>query len=256
MTPRRFGEMFRNPFARDRARAEVDDDFSHHFEAKVRDLIADGLSEADAHSKATHAFGDVDRWRHRGYRENKRRLLHHTRRQARIELWEDLRTALRRIMRHPHQATLAVTVLALGLGAGATVLTVLEHVLLRPLPFPDPHRVVSVGKELPDGRAPIALAPRDYLDWKESQRSFTDIAATRASAMTLQLDRPYIVGGLRVESSFFDVVGVQPGLGRAVLPEDDEVGAPTVAILTYDFWRTRLGADPSILGRTLSIAET
>ncbi len=253
MIPRRFGEMFRNPFARDRARAEVDDDFSHHFEAKVRDLVAAGLSEAEAHSKATHAFGDVDRWRHRGYRENKRRLLHHTRRQARIGLWEDLRTALRRIVRHPHQATLAVTVLALGLGAGATVLTVLERVLLRPLPFPDPHRVVSVSKELPDGGTP-ALAPRDYLDWKASQRSFTDMAATRATALTLQLDRPYTVGGLRVESSFFDVVGVQPGLGRAVLPEDDEVGAPTVAVLMFDFWRTRFGADPGILGRTLSIA--
>ena len=80
------------------------------------------------------------------------------------------------------------------------------------------------------------------------------MAATRARAMTLQLDRPYVVGGLRVESSFFDVVGAQPWLGRAVLPEDDEIGAPTVAVLMYDFWRTRFGADPDILGRTLSIA--
>ena len=255
MTPRPFARMFRNPFARGAARSEVDDDFAHHFDAKVSDLIADGLSETEAHTKATHAFGDVDRWKNRGYRENQLRLLHHTRRQARIELWEDLRTALRRIIRHPHQATLAVTVLALGLGAGATVLTVLDHVLLRPLPFRDAHRVVSVSKLDPDGRTPMPwFAPRDYLDWKESQRSFTDMAATRGSAMTLQLDRPYVVGGLRVESSFFDVVGAQPWLGRAVLPEDDEIGASTVAVLMYDFWRTRFGADPDILGRTLSIA--
>ncbi len=173
-------------------------------------------------------------------------------------LAQDLRHGLRLIQKAPGFAAAAVVLMALGIGANTAIFTVVDAVLLRPLPFPAPERLVRLwhvppAKSFP-GMSTFSVSPANYLDWRSQARSFSGMAAYGPRELTLTGgDRPEALTAGLVTSDFFSVVGVQPLLGRTFTRDEDGPGGGHVVVLSNSFWRRRFAADPRIVGRTLAL---
>jgi predicted permease len=169
-----------------------------------------------------------------------------------MDAWSrDLRYAVRSLRREPGFTFLALLALALGIGATTAIFTVVDSVLLRALPYEDPQRLV-VTLHGPDASGPVS--PADYLDYRRSAQSFERLSAAQAWGATLtDGERPERVNGLQVAPDLFDLLGVPPLLGRPFGAGDDEPGSNRVVVLGHAIWQRRFGADPSIVGRSLSL---
>lgn len=165
----------------------------------------------------------------------------------------DLKLAFRSLLRAKGFLVSAVACLALGLGANIAVLSQVDHLVLRPLPFPDSRSLVEVdAKDTATGAVqPMTMA--DFLDLQTQCRSFQGLAACTSRVKTLQgLDEPVRLDVGMVTANFFQLLGVRPRLGRLVFTMEEEASKPaTTAILRHDFWMERMGGDPSVIGRTL-----
>src|SRR5215213_6779639 len=167
-------------------------------------------------------------------------------------LLQDLRFGLRTLAKRPGFALVAVLTLALGIGANTAIFSVVNAVLLRPLPFRDAERLVVVYET-------TQSVPRDYVsvpnleDYRTGARSFEGFATYVPQSVNLTGAgaEPERVVGAFVTSSFFPVVGAGPALGRALLPEDDAEGGGRVAVLSHEMWQRRFGAEPSAVGKSL-----
>jgi len=166
-------------------------------------------------------------------------------------LLQDLRFAVRSFRRVPGFTSVAAFTLALGIASATSVFSVADAVLLRPLPFPDPDRLVHVWVTEPDrGERREVVAGATYLDWKRDAHSFEGLAGYRRIDFNLTGDElPERVGGVSVTSDFFAVLGVHAALGH--LPGRGDTGSDRTVVLTDAFWRSRLGADRAALGSTL-----
>ena len=173
-------------------------------------------------------------------------------------LLQDLRHTLRGLARSPGFAAAAIGTLALAIGANTAIFSVVRGVLLKPLPFASPERLVRVEERGDDG-LPSNTGYATFLDWKERARSFSAIAVigqwrpTLASSSAFPAER---VEGLRVSDGFFRMLGVAPALGRDFLSSEDRPGGDRAVILSDALWRTRFGADPSIVGKVIRLGET
>jgi putative ABC transport system permease protein len=169
-----------------------------------------------------------------------------------MDLLADLRYALRLLRKTPVFTIAAIGTLALGIGANTTIFSLVQTVLLRPLPYLDPDRVVMVWEDATAAGFPRNTpAPGNFNDWRRSNRSFTDMAATRFAFATLTMDgAPELVLGRGVTPNFFDVLGVRPVLGRSITPADDRAGV-NVAVISHALWQRRYSGDPDIVGRTI-----
>ena len=171
-------------------------------------------------------------------------------------LLQDIRFALRGFRRSPGFAAVAIATLAIGIGANTAVFSVVDGVLLRPLGFPHPERLVSLAEFDSAGhRDNVGWAT--YADWRRQAKSFEDVTVTsywnptlvgRADAQPLE--------GLRVSAGFFRMLGVRPALGREFLPEEDRPGRNRVAIIGHGLFVRRFGGDPAVVGRTISLGGT
>ncbi|MGI9182536.1 MAG: ABC transporter permease [Longimicrobiaceae bacterium] len=179
-------------------------------------------------------------------------------------LLQDLRYALRQLGRGPGFAAVVVVTLALGIGANAAIFSLFEQVLLRPLPVHEPERLVNLGAPGPKtgntscnqaGECDQIFSYPMFRDLEAAQQSLTGLAAHRHFGANLATRNQTFSGGATlVSGSYFPVLGLQPALGRLLGPEDDRtVGAHPVAVLSYRFWETRLGADPAVLDQTLLV---
>jgi putative ABC transport system permease protein len=171
-------------------------------------------------------------------------------------LLQDVRYAIRTLVKKPGFAAITILTLAIGIGGNAAIFSAVRAVLLRPLPFPDPDRVVQLFSTTV--RNPEAVAgtasPPDFIDWRRESTSFVEMAAINAGAYALTGDGPAEqVTGASVTGGFFTVLGVAPLYGRALTVEDDAVGGPGVAVLSHALWTRRFGADPQAVGRTITI---
>ena len=168
-------------------------------------------------------------------------------------LLQDLRYAIRMLLKRPGFTLVAVVTLAIGIGANAAIFSVANAVLLRPLPFKDQERLVTireVGPRAFQEGAPVT-AP-DYLFWREQQRSFEHLAALKGQVINLtSYGEPERIGGNAVTVNFFSMLGVTPALGRAFLAEDEQPGRERVAIITHGLWQRKLGSDPEAVGKEL-----
>jgi putative ABC transport system permease protein len=174
------------------------------------------------------------------------------------KLWEDLRLALRGLRRHPGFAAAVVATLALGIGGNVALFSIVDGVLLRPLPYPDPDRLVIVWENdrLRGTDREGASAP-DYLDLVEQSRSFeTTAARTRQSRTLGTAAEPVHVSAARVSSSYFRLLGVPPVLGRTFDAADEQPGAEHVLVLTERLWRERFAAEPAVVGRSVLLDGT
>ena len=227
---------------------ELDEEIDFHIELETQKNLRLGLDRDEARRRALVAFGGVQRFReeHRevrgiGWME---------------ELASDSRHALRTLRRSPVVAGAAILTLAIGLGATTAIFSAVNAVMLRPLPFPDPSRLVMLWESNPDrGWAQANIAPANMFDWREQVPAFADVAAyTAEGRITLTGDGPpRIVSGVSVTGTFFSVLGVRPRIGRAFTEEETwDEGAP-IAIISDRLWREDFGSDPDILSRTIEL---
>jgi putative ABC transport system permease protein len=169
----------------------------------------------------------------------------------RILMTHDIRQAVRLLFHHPLFSSTAVAILALGIGASTAIFSVVDAALLRPLPFPDSRRLVSVGETL-EGR-PTAVSPVNFYDWQAQARSFSGLAIYTDQGMTLTWnDRAEAVNGVAASSTFFPVLGVKPVLGRWFAAEDDREPGPSSVVLGYALWQRAFGGAADVIGRRAS----
>src|SRR6478735_3376476 len=167
----------------------------------------------------------------------------------------DFRYALRMLVKFPIFSGLAILTLALGIGANTAIFTVFDAVLLKPLPLVRPEQLVRIYNTGPQlDRAPVS--PANFLDWKEQNRVFQQIAAYSGNDYTmLGRDVPERLLGARVSAGFFELLGVLPSLGRFFRNEEDTDGRNQVVVLNHEFWQTRFGGRHDIIGQTLTLND-
>ena len=164
----------------------------------------------------------------------------------------DVRHSLRVLKNSPGFTLIALLALGLGIGANTAIFFVVDRVLLRPLPFPDSERIMRVQRHFPNGDSQSTSIPR-FMAWKKA-RTFQSMAAYDFGSVSMNLgagDRPDPVNALHVTAGFFDVFGAKPILGRTFSPEEDLPEAGKFAVVTFPFWKNRLGADREIDGNTI-----
>ncbi len=164
-------------------------------------------------------------------------------------LRQDARYALRTMARSPGFAATAIVVTALGIGATTATFSIADHVLLRPLPYRDPERLVKLWQERFQGTARGEFSASNYRDWKRRSRSFEAMGCYHPLAANLVgQGEPARVSGWAVDPDLFTTLGARPALGRLLIASDDGDGAPGAVVLSHGLWRARFGADPAILG--------
>ena len=167
--------------------------------------------------------------------------------------WHDLRFALRVLRKSPGFTFVAVLTLALGIGANTALFSVVNGVLLNPLPFPNENRLVSMFQAKPDFPKGSISYP-NFLDWRQDNRAFESIAAYRWSDNTVRgVGEPEEVHAQRVSATFFPILGVQPILGRNFSDDEDRRGASPTVILSEGWWKRKFAADPKVLGKSLDV---
>lgn len=171
-------------------------------------------------------------------------------------LRQDFRYALRQLRRRPVFGIAAVSTVALGVGSTTAIFSAVDTLLLRPLPYPEPDRIVTVWQDdRREGNPRADVAPANFVDWRERARSFQVLAAAEPFSFALEraegppLDLPTNL----VTEGFFRVLGVRPRLGRLFLPEDHLAGNDRVVVLGHALWRDLFGAEPEVVGRTLTL---
>jgi predicted permease len=167
----------------------------------------------------------------------------------------DFRYALRTLLKSPRFTVMAVLVLGVGIGANSAMFTVVDSVLIRPLPYHDPARVAVILGSTGDGAASrLPVTPGDYLDFRSQSRSFDDIAAANVWGPTLTgTDRAVRIDGLRASANLFQVLGVKAAYGRLFSAEDGAADAPEIAVLSYGLFEQRFGGDPRVVGQTITL---
>ncbi|HEY0321337.1 MAG TPA: ABC transporter permease [Pyrinomonadaceae bacterium] len=170
-------------------------------------------------------------------------------------LWQDVRFGLRMMWKSPGFTIVALLALALGIGANTAIFSVVNTVLLRPLPYEQPERLVAVWeKDTKEGKDENVVAPANFSDWREQNQVFEAIAAYSPMSATLTgQNEPEHVEGAQISPGLFSVLRVRPMQGRAFLPDDEQFSGGPVMIVSHRLWQRRFGADPNLIGKTVSL---
>ena len=251
--------LFRLTGRRGDIERDVADEIRFHLEMRTRELIATGMSDVDARAAAAKAFGDVE-----GIGEDCRDVRaardgERARRDRLHGLWQDVTFSLRTLRKHPGFALSAILTLALGIGATTAVFTVLNGVLLRPLPYPHHARLASVWTTaLIGGNAQreLPFSAPNFVDLRGRAvpTPLDEMAAFKAWSYVLgQNGEPELLAAARVTGGFFRTLGVQAIAGRAITDEDARPGAAKVAVIGHDLWHRRFAGDRGIVGREVSL---
>src|SRR6266480_4756018 len=169
---------------------------------------------------------------------------------------DNLRFALRQLVKNPSVTIVAIFALALGIGANTAIFSVVNAVLLRPLPYPNADKLI-VLRERSNAFERGSVGYMNWLDWHDAQKSFTELALVRRESVNFSLGAgvgsPERLRGVRASSGLLSVLGLKPKIGRDLSAADDIAGAPNVALISENLWRRDFGASPSILGRRVGI---
>jgi putative ABC transport system permease protein len=236
-----------NLFSRSRLDRESDAELRAHVDLRTADNIASGMAPEEARRDAMLRFGNPAVIRERVAAADMAPAL--------SSVSADVRYALRQLRKSPGFAAAVILTLALGIGPNTAVFSVMNSVLLRPLAYPRPERIVQFEKGTPSDStysASVAL----FLEWRRENTTFEHIAAYSVLPVGFNLaaeGNPERVPGLRVGADFFRVLGVAPKLGRDFAGEEDRSGASPVAILSSSLWRRRYGSDPGLVGKTIAL---
>lgn len=233
-------------FSRRRIYGEFSEEMQSHLDEKIEALVASGMSREDARHAARREFGNLTR-----IEEDARSVWQWP---ALENFLMDVRYGLRLLRSSPGFSSVAILTLALGIGANAAIFSLVNSVLLHPLPYLHASRLVWFANDMPAQHAALAMEA-DYFAWRKYNRVFEDVAAYQAGE-TLTLtgagDAEQIQAG-HVTYNFLNVLGVAPRIGRSFTAQEDRPGAAHVVLLSDALWRRRFSADPAILGRVIAL---
>jgi putative ABC transport system permease protein len=173
-------------------------------------------------------------------------------------LWQDLRYGVRTLTKHPGFTLVAVLTLALGVGANTAIFSVVQNLLLRPLPYPQPDRLIEIWNTYMPQVPRAALSPGDYADWRQQATCFSEMGAYAEISQGFNLtgeNEPQRVLVGYASASLFPMLGVRMAAGRSFIPEEDRTGSAPVVVLSHRLWQSRFGADPSVVGRAITLDD-
>ena len=169
---------------------------------------------------------------------------------------QDVRYGVRMLRKSPLFTAVAVMAIAIGIGANTAMFSLVDAILLRPLPYPEPQRLIIVGTNQRDGSGMNPMGTADFLAWRDHQQSFEQVAVLDGAGSSFALSgmgAPERIPGVGVSANFFSIFGVAPLKGRGFQPGEDRPGAPGVVVISEQFWRDHLGSDPEVLNRILRL---
>jgi predicted permease len=233
----------------DNREASLERELNFHIEEKVADMVRSGVREEDARRQVRLEFGAAAQVKDEC-------------RDVRPARWaetfvQDVRYAWRNLRRNPGFTAVAVATLALGIGGLTAMFSAVDAILIRPLPYAEPHRLVMVWDDLSktDDRTKSFPAPAEWYEWRRLNSVFTDIASTEPTDATLSGDaQPEQVPARKATGNLWSVLGVRPLIGRVFNDEEDRNGVH-VAVISYGLWQRRYGGSPDVLGRKIDIND-
>ena len=239
----------RSLFRRAQADQELDDELRDHLDRRTEEYVAKGMAPQEAHRRARFDLGGV---------EKVKEECRDARRVNRIQdLIQDLRFGLRILRKSPGFSAIAVMTLALGIGANTAIFTVVNAVLLRPLPYPEPEQIMRIALVYKGQIGMTEFSAKQFEFWKNHSDPFQYLAATVKVGFNLgAVSTPERIKALRVSTDYFRVFGVYPASGREFLSEEDRTGGPNVAILSHGLWVRDFGADSNVIGRSIALDGT
>jgi putative ABC transport system permease protein len=248
-TPRAFLRRLRALGQRRATKREIDEELRFHLEQRTAANIAAGMSPEEAALNASRRFGNLQKVREE-CRELRGASLGET-------FLQDVRFGLRQLRRNPAFSAVAVVTLALGIGANTAIFSVVNAILLKPLPYRNPGRIVMLWTDNASanlGFHELPPAPPDLLHWRKDAASFEQITAFRSRQADLSgegdLER---VGGVQVTANFFSLLGVAPFLGRAFSTDEEQPGNDKVVVISHGLWQRRFGGDTNLAGKFITV---
>jgi putative ABC transport system permease protein len=241
----RVNSLWRNLFNKEKVDHELAEEIRAHLDLLTESKIEQGLTPEEARRAALVELGGVEQVKESVREVRQGRLLE--------DLWQDARYALRSLRKHPGFTVVAVITLALGIGANTAIFSVINAVLLRPLPYEDADRLVVLTETVSE--RPIGVSYPNFVDFRNQNTVFENLAAVRQREsfnLTGTGDSERLQGRL-VSANFLSTLGVKPILGRDFLPDDDRTGAAPVVMLSHALWQRRFGGDDKIAGQQLTL---
>jgi predicted permease len=237
--------------AREVRDGRADEEFRFHLEMLIARNERSGMSREEARRAAHVQFGGVDRYMEDARDEHRSRPLE--------DLGRDMRRAVRNLVRVPAFTTAAVLTLGLGIGATTVMYSIVDHVVLRPLPYPDADRLALVrveAQELRDQVSSLAVNSVRFLEWRERCALCEDVGAVAGTALTWRgAGDPLRLDGLRVSSNLLPLLGARAQHGRLFRGDEESDGASNVVVLSDAFWKREFGGDPAAIGRTIVLND-
>ena len=253
--------VFRLPGTKRRVRADLDDELRFHLDGRIEELMErEGLSRDAAEREANRRFGDVNTYRNEASAIDDSILLRRRNMDVMETLKRETLSAARTLRRSPAFSFIAILTLALGLGATTTIFTLLDRVVIRPLPYPDAARLVHIGTRWTKHKSDdeYGIARGQYFRIKQRARTLSDLAFYDQSITVMPGDGDHPaerVPTLNVSASTFAMFGIRPQLGR-LFSSSEELnpdGDPRVVVISDGYWRRRFGADPNIVGKRIPL---
>jgi putative ABC transport system permease protein len=241
--------------------AEIVEELTQHLDDTYERALLNGASEDEAKQivlqdlLAYDAFEPELRSVHRKYHPEPTTQGMQKGTRGVADLWQDLRYAARTLTRRPGFTIVAILTLALGIGANTAIFSVVNAILIQPLPYKDPNQLVIVWEDASVlGFTYNTPSAANFIDWQKQNQVFQGLAATARQSFNLtNVGDPEQLDGRRVSGNLFQLLGVEPQLGRALTAEDDQSGANPVAVLSNSFWQRRFASDPTIIGKSLTL---
>src|SRR5262245_60337987 len=228
---------------------ELDEELRYHIEQQTEQNIRLGMNPEEARYAAQKAFGGVEQAKERSRDARGVRWLEN--------LWQDIRFGARMLLNKPGFTLIAVITLALGVGANSVIFSFFNGVLLRPLPFQQPERLVLID-EIATSREGVSLGVSwpNYLDWRAQNQVFSALGCYQDITFTLTgVGDAEELSGAFTSDRFFEMLGVAPQLGRAFTSEENQPGRNRVVILSHSLWQRRFGGDQKILGKPITLVN-
>jgi len=227
---------------------EIDEEMRFHLDMRADENVRRGMSPEDARREAERRFGRLTRIKEMGYEVRGGGFVE--------TLWQDLRYGVRMLLKHPGFTFIAVLTLALGIGVNTALFSVVNAVLLRPLPYAEPERLVQLYEaNAQQGFDRFAFSLANFVDHRDQQSGFEQMAAYhRWNANLTGAGEPERVQVAIVSANFLPLLRVQPLLGRGFLTEEETPGKDNVAVLSYGLWQRRFGADPGVLNKSVNLS--
>jgi putative ABC transport system permease protein len=237
------------PFISQKRDDEMTDEMGFHIESKTRELVDAGMSEVDARIEARRRFGSVLKQKEAGHEIRTGRLVEN--------ILRDVRFMSRDLRRSPGFTLSVVLILALGIGANTAVFSLVNSVLLKPLPYPGGDRLVVLRTAFhTSGETQTLVSIANFRDWRDRSSSFEAMASYRPGESSVTTGAAAEYGRTAsVDAQFFQVFGVQPIIGRTFRADEVHPNAPPIVVISHSYWQNRLGGDPRVLERTIRVAN-